>query len=113
MAKQKFGLSSNLKEDLHKYVSEILKNVEASKLAFFEEHLIQLQKENESLRKGNLSYFGKECSNRDVSGKYQEIYIMACQSNMNTVQFKRFCDILILQDFYRACDYLDKFEVYL
>lgn len=112
LAKYKHDLAPNsrsFKESLNNYVSD-LKQLGEEKISFFEARLIELQKENECLKKGNLMYFGIECSNREISGKYHELYISACQSNMNAIQFKYFCNILILKDFYQACSYLDKFE---
>ena len=70
-----------------------------------------LEKDLAAAHQGILSFAGYKANNKEMPPRYAEIYAIALRSNMSALQLKYFADILILEGFYQACQYLDQFEV--
>jgi hypothetical protein len=76
-----------------------------------EKRIEWLEKDLANARKDVLSFLGYKANNLDIPPKYAEIYAIALRSNMSAMQTRLFTDILIMEDYYSACRYLDQFEL--
>lgn len=76
-----------------------------------EKRIEWLEKDLAAAHQGILSFSGYKANNKEMPPRYAEIYALALRSNMSALQLKYFADILILEGFYQACQYLDQFEV--
>ena len=74
------------------------------KIAWLEEDLL-------NAKNGISSFTGIKAKNKDIPERYAELYCLALRTNMSALQLKYFADILLLEGFYQACQYIDQFEV--
>lgn len=71
--------------------------------------LAKLHWELHDARQRVFSYYGHQSSNLEINPKYIELFALAKQLQLTTIQHSVFTDILMFQGFYPACRYLDKF----
>jgi len=96
--------------DLHEYAKSQQAKKESNSLLRLQTKIEKLEKENQALRAGNLIYFGKVAENKEISARMVELYSMALNSTMNSIQLETFTHILIFKGYYPACRYFDKFD---
>jgi hypothetical protein len=74
-----------------------------------EQKIEWLEEDLRNAKDGILSFTGIKAKNKEMPERYAELYCMALRTNMSALQLKYFADILILEGYYPACQYIDQF----
>ena len=90
--------------------AENYKQIQTQKeIKALEQKVSQLQWELFNAKQGILRHYGYDSKNLEINPRYIELYAIARQLPMNSIQHSVFVNILFLQGFYPACEYLAKY----